>query len=59
MIDFKLSKQSTKNVTKLLKKNREGTLTPEEKTDLDGYVRLETVIGLLKARAWDHLEKNE
>jgi hypothetical protein len=50
VLAFHLSDQKQARLDELLEKNREGTLTAEESTELDAYERFEHIVRLLKAR---------
>jgi hypothetical protein len=50
VLAFHLSDQKQARLDELLEKNREGTLTGEESTELDTYERFEHLVRLLKAR---------
>jgi hypothetical protein len=50
VLAFHLSDQKQARLDELLEKNREGTLTGEESTELDSYERFEHLVRLLKAR---------
>jgi hypothetical protein len=50
VLAFHLSDQKQARLDELLEKNREGTLTAEESTELDAYERFEHLVRLLKAR---------
>lgn len=50
---FKVSAEAQERLRTLLDKNREGTLTETEATELDLYEQLEHLMILLKAKAYD------
>ncbi len=52
IIDFKVSKRAQLRLQGLLQKNREASLNTTEKKELDLYEQLDTLVGLLKARAF-------
>lgn len=52
IISFKVSEASQSRLQTLLQKNRETTLSPAESAELDLYEQLDTLIGLLKVRAF-------
>ena len=52
IIGFKVSETSQSRLQTLLQKKREAALTPAETAELDLYEQLDTLIGLLKARAF-------
>ena len=52
IISFKVSELSQKRLQNLLQKNREAVLTPAEYAELDLYQQLDTLMGLLKVRAY-------
>jgi hypothetical protein len=55
IIGFKVSEKSQSRLQTLLQKNRETTLNPSESAELDLYEQLDTLIGLLKVRAYTTL----
>jgi hypothetical protein len=58
IVNFRLSKEAQKLASKLLAKNREGTLAPEEQHDLDHLMHMETFLQLLTAKARLLLKNN-
>ena len=48
---FRPSSEAMKRLAELLERQRESKLTDEESSELDGYVRLEHILGLAKAKA--------
>jgi hypothetical protein len=56
LLAFRLSEPLQARLDILLEKNREGTLTHQEMTELDTYERFEHLVRLLKARV---LQKRE
>jgi hypothetical protein len=48
---FRPSPEAQKRVAKLLERQRESELTEEETAELDGFVQLEHMLGLAKAKA--------
>lgn len=55
IIGFKVSETSQSRLQTLLQKNREAALTPAETAELDLYEQLDTLMGLLKVRAYTTL----
>lgn len=55
IIGFKVSEAAQNRLQILLQKNREAALTPEESAELDLYEQLDTLMGLLKVRAFSNL----
>jgi hypothetical protein len=55
--DFRPSAATQQRATDLLAKAKDGTLTDDEKSELDSYVELEKVLSLAKARARQMLAK--
>jgi len=51
IVSFKPSSESHDRVKILLKKNKEGNLTPEEEAELDEFGLIEHLMRLVKARA--------
>jgi hypothetical protein len=50
VLSFQLSNEKQRRLDKLLSKNRDGTLSPQESAELDAYEQFEHVVRLLKAR---------
>jgi hypothetical protein len=50
VLAFRLSDEKQARLDELLEKNRQGTLTDEESSELDAYERFEHLVRLLKAR---------
>ena len=50
LLTFRLSDDQQARLDELLDKNREGTLTNVESSELDNYERFEHIVRLLKAR---------
>ena len=50
VLAFRLSAPKQQRLDALLDRNREGTLTAQERAELDAYERFEHVVRLLKAR---------
>jgi hypothetical protein len=48
---FKLSDEAKARARELLRKNSEGTLTPDESDELDACVQLDRMVMLIRARA--------
>jgi hypothetical protein len=55
VIAFRPSEAAQARVTDLLAREKEGQLSPEEKSELDRYLQLEHLMRLAKARARDFL----
>ena len=55
VIAFRPSEAAQERVTDLLSREKEGALSPEEKSELDHYLQLEHLMRLAKARARDFL----
>ncbi|MGG6240094.1 hypothetical protein ACQ4N7_15830 [Nodosilinea sp. AN01ver1] len=55
IISFKVSEASQSRLQTLLQKNRETALSPAESAELDLYEQLDTLMGLLKVRAYTTL----
>jgi hypothetical protein len=55
IIGFKVSETSQSRLQILLQKNREAALTSAETAELDLYEQLDTLMGLLKVRAYTDL----
>lgn len=52
LLTFKVSEQSQKRLQTLLQKNRDRSLNPSEKAELDVYEQLDALMSLLKVRAY-------
>jgi hypothetical protein len=50
VLAFRLSDEKQARLDELLEKNRAGTLTDEESSELDAYERFEHLVRLLKGR---------
>ncbi len=55
VIDFRPSESAQERVTDLLSREKEGTLSATEKSELDHYMQIEHLMRLAKARARDFL----
>lgn len=55
IVSFHPSDASVRRARELLDKNREGSLSPEEQSELDEMSRLNQLFSLIKARARRHL----
>ncbi|MGI8655500.1 MAG: hypothetical protein ACR2LC_09800 [Pyrinomonadaceae bacterium] len=55
VIAFRPSEAAQERVTDLLAREKEGSLSPEEKSELDHYLQLEHLMWLAKACARDFL----
>ena len=49
--NFRPSPEAQKRVAELLERQRESELTEEETAELDGFVQLEHILGLARAKA--------
>ena len=49
--NFRPSPEAQKRVAELLEKQRESQLTDEETSELDGFVQIEHILGLARAKA--------
>ncbi len=58
MAEFFFSEDVQVRTRCLLEANRKGTLTPEEKFELDAFVEIEHTTTMMKIRAFDQLENN-
>ena len=56
VVSFRPSKAAQERVDSLLAREKEGQLSPAEKSELDHYMQLEHLIRLAKARARDFLQ---
>ena len=55
IVAFKPNDRTLRRVEDLLFKEKEGTITPEEKSELDDYLLLEHILRLAKVRARKYL----
>lgn len=55
MANYHLSDSSEARLSALLEGNRNGTLTTDEQTELDDYIRLEHLLRMLKYAALEKL----
>jgi hypothetical protein len=55
LLEFQPSEQSKARVWELVGQEKSGTLTPDEKAELDQYGQLEHLLRLAKARARDRM----
>ena len=51
VVNFRPSPEAQRRVAELLERQRESQLTDEETAELDGFVQLEHILGLAKAKA--------
>ena len=49
--NFRPSSEAQKRVAELLEKQRESQLTDDETAELDGFVQIEHILGLARAKA--------
>ena len=49
--NFRPSPQAQKRVAELLEKQRESQLTADENSELEGFVQIEHILGLARAKA--------
>ncbi|MBA3874889.1 MAG: hypothetical protein H0X30_37660 [Anaerolineae bacterium] len=59
MSQLHLSAATEERISTLLKANREETITPEERVELDEYVRLERLMRKAKIRAIEKLDQRK
>lgn len=55
VVDFRPSDATRNHVSDLLRRQKAGALSPDETAELNGYLVLEHVMRLAKARARQHL----
>lgn len=55
MANYRLSETSEARLSALLEANRNGTLSADEQTELDDYIRLEHLLRMLKYSALEKL----
>ena len=51
VVDYRPSEEAQNRVAELIQREKEGTLTPEEKSELDHFTDLEHILRVAKARA--------
>jgi hypothetical protein len=51
ILDFKLSAQDAARVNELAEKARDGTLTPDERLELDDYEHVTALLELMQSKA--------
>lgn len=51
IVSFKPSQKTVRRVEELLFKEKDGSISPEEKSELDDYLLLEHILRLAKVRA--------
>ena len=54
VIAFRPSEAAQARVAELIERKKEGTLSPDETSELDSYLQLEHIMRLAKARARKH-----
>ena len=57
VVDFKVSAAAQARADELLERNSDGTLTPEERLELDQMRYFDRLISLLKARALEDVSR--
>jgi|SRR6266581_520067 hypothetical protein len=57
IVEFHASETAQARMRELLDRNREGTLSEAEKTELDEMRHLDHLVTSIKAAAWQHLRK--
>ncbi len=50
LLSLKFSREATKQIRRLLRKNNQGRITPEERITLQNYLRVGQFLDLLQAR---------
>lgn len=55
VVAFRPSEEARARVADLIERERDGGLTPDEKSELDHYLQLEHLMRLAKARARNYL----
>ena len=56
LVAFRPSQKTTQRVEELVEKNKQGTISSEEQSELDDYLQLEHLLILAKARAREHIQ---
>ena len=56
VVAFRPSDEATRQVTELIVKTKDGTISTEEQSELDDYLQLEHILILAKARARQHTQ---
>ena len=57
--DFRPSAETQKRAAQLVELEKEGRLSPEERTELDHYIELEHILRMAKARARQILSRRK
>lgn len=55
VVDFRPSDESQERVSDLLFREKNGEITPDERSELDHYMQIEHLIRLAKAKAREYL----
>jgi hypothetical protein len=58
ILEFKPSEKAKNRVWELISREKMGTLTPEEKNELDHYAQVEHIMRLVKAQARRRLQSS-
>ena len=58
MAEFRISPEANARISYLLEANRNGTLSAEERVELDEYGHLEHIMRMVKIRAYERLDKS-
>jgi len=58
IVAFRPSAKSVARIRELLDRNRQGTLTAEEKSEMDHIAMVNNLFGLIKVQARQHLRAN-
>jgi hypothetical protein len=58
ILEFKPSEKAKSRVWELVAREKQGTLTPEERSELDHYAQVEHIMRLVKAQARRRLQSS-
>jgi hypothetical protein len=58
LLNIRFSKSDLDRIHKLVTKNQENTLSPDEKADLESYLRVSAFVDLMHAKARRSLKKH-
>jgi hypothetical protein len=56
VVDFKLSEAAQERLEDLVYQHKMGEITPEEKEELNNFLRLEHIMRMAKARAYKYID---
>lgn len=59
LVAFRPSERVQERVTTLVERSKDGTISPEEQSELEDYLQLEHIMIMAKARARQHIQLAE